>query len=184
MDEGTIIADFNLRAKAKGWLQFCDPTNAFVLRDCVELDDLWHRLRRGRRVPRRSDFDARLLKPYLPRLVLVERVSGDLPSFRFRLVGTSATQTLSERTGQDFNHHTATPEQTERWTNSALLSLQVLQPLRFPIVRNGRMVGETISLPLADDNDEPRFVLAYGHYEPQRNWSARSADSTAMPALA
>jgi hypothetical protein len=25
------IAEFNLRAEAKGWLQVCDPSNAFVL---------------------------------------------------------------------------------------------------------------------------------------------------------
>ncbi|HSC19061.1 MAG TPA: PAS domain-containing protein [Rhizomicrobium sp.] len=166
----TLIDQFNRRARAKGWLQFCDPANAFILKDCEELTALWHKMRKGMGTPRRRDFCPRVLKPYLSRLVLVERVEDAPPAFRFRLVGTMVTDTLSERTGQGFHHPTATAEQTERWTHSALLSLQVLKPLRFPIVMQERMVGETVSLPLADDNDEPRFVLAYGRYEPERNW--------------
>jgi hypothetical protein len=172
MGAENLIEQFNLRAKAKAWLQFCDPDNDFSLGECAELSALWHRTRNRRDIPRRSDLTPQLLKPYLSRLVLVEMVDGDQPSFRFRIVGTTVTNTLSERTGQGFDHHTATAEQTERWTNSALLSLQVLTPLRFPIVIAGRMVGETISLPLANDKDEPRFVLVYGRYEPQRDWNA------------
>jgi hypothetical protein len=184
MDAGAFIEQFNLRAKAKAWLQFCDPDNGFVLDECAELSELWHNTRNGRAIPRRGDLTPKLLKPYLSRLVLVEMAETDPPAFRFRLVGTTVTNSLSERTGQGFDHHTATAEQTERWTNSTLLSLQVLRPLRFPIVIAGRMVGETISLPLANDQDEPRFVLAYGRYEPQRNWNARVSAPLAAAALA
>jgi len=166
-----IIDQFNRRAETRGWLQFCDPSNSFILSDCEELTVLWHKMRKGMLIPRRGDFCPRLLKPYLSRLVLVERVENAPPAFRFRLVGTVVTDTLSERTGQDFHHPTATAEQTERWTHSALLSLQVLKPLRFPIVTNDTIVGETVSLPLADDANEPRFVLVYGRYEPGRNWT-------------
>ncbi|HEY4116053.1 MAG TPA: PAS domain-containing protein [Rhizomicrobium sp.] len=167
-----LIRQFNLRAKARAWLQFCDPDNGFVLDECAALSDLWHNTRNGGPLPRRSDLTPQLLKPYLSRLALVEMVEREPPAFRFRLVGTTVTNSLSERTGQGFDHESATAEQTERWTNSTLLSLQVLKPLRFPIVIAGRMVGETVLLPLADDDDQPRFVLAYGRYEPQRNWNA------------
>ena len=167
------IAQFNARAKAGGWLQFCDPANAFVLRDCDTLVALWDWARGDRALPARDDLPVRVLKPYLPRLLMVECLQKTPPLMKFRLVGTIVTQTLTERTGQSFDHESATAEQTERWTQSALLSLAICKPLRFPIGTARAILGETLSLPLADDNGEPRFVLVYGRYEPTRDWNAR-----------
>jgi hypothetical protein len=169
------IAEFNTRADADGWMQFCDPAGSFVLRDCEALIDIWHSARGDRDLPCRDDLTARALKPFLPRLAMVERVQIDPPRFRFRVVGTKVTQTLSERTGQSFDHESATPEQTQRWTHWAILSLAAKTPLRFPIRLHKKIVGEELSLPLADKNGEPRFILSYGAYEPTRDWSVREA---------
>jgi hypothetical protein len=167
------IAQFNAQAEAKGWLQVCDPGNAFILRECEELIELWNWARGGRALPHRDDLPARTLKPYLQRLSLVERIENDPPRFKFRLVGTVMTRSLSERTGQTFDDKSASTEQTERWTASALLSLALKEPLRFPTVIEKHMVGELLLLPLADDSGEARFVIAYGRYEPSRDWSVR-----------
>ena len=173
------IAQFNARAEASGWLQICDPSNDFVMRECEELIELWNWARGERDLPARDDLPARALKPYLPRLAIAERVENDPPRFKFRLVGTIMTQTLNERTGQTFDHESATAEQTARWTNTSLLALTMKQPLRFPIIMQRRTIGEMLLLPLADDAGAPRFVLAYGRYEPTRDWNRREARSFA-----
>lgn len=171
------IAHFNARAEANGWVQFCDPGNAFVMRECEELIELWNWARGERDLPARDDLPVRALKPYLQRLAIAERIENDPPRFKFRLVGTAMTQSLSERTGQTFDHESATTEQTQRWTHTSLLSLTMKKPLRFPIVMQRLTIGEMLLLPLADDAGEPRFVLAYGRYEPTRDWSRRDARS-------
>ena len=167
------IAQFNAHARERGWVQFCDPSGAFVTRECDELVELWNWARGERDLPARDDLPARVLKPYLQRLSIVERIQDDPPRFKFRLVGTIMTRSLSERTGQTFDDESATQEQTERWTHSSLLSLAMKQPLRFTIVLQRLMVGEMLLLPLADETGVPRFVIAYGRYEPARDWSVR-----------
>ena len=66
------IAQFNAQAKAKGWLQYCDPDNAFIMRECEELIELWNWARGERDLPFRDDLPVRALKPYLPRLAMAE----------------------------------------------------------------------------------------------------------------
>jgi hypothetical protein len=169
------IALFNAQAKSRGWLQTCDPANAFVMRECDELIALWDWARGERELPLRDDLPVRSLKSYLPRLAMVERISKEPPQFRYRPVGTIVTRTLSERTGQTFDHESATQEQRERWTHTSLLSLQIKAPLRFPVVIQKITVGEMLLLPFADETGEPRFVMAHGRYEPSRDWSVREA---------
>jgi hypothetical protein len=174
------IAQFNAQAKAKGWLQYCDPDNAFIMRECEELIELWNWARAGRDLPFRDDLPVRALKPYLPRLAMAELIGKEPPRFKFRLVGTIMTRTLSERTGQTFDHESATPEQTERWTGTSLLTLATKTPMRFPIVIQKLTVGEMLLLPLADETGEPRFVMAHGRYEPSRDWSVRESSIRAQ----
>ncbi|HEY5336840.1 MAG TPA: PAS domain-containing protein [Rhizomicrobium sp.] len=173
------IAQFNTQAQVNGWVQYCDPGNAFVMRECEELIELWQWARGERDLPARDDLPARALKPYLPRLSIAEQIQKDPPRFKFRLIGTIITQSLSERTGQTFDHESATREQTDRWTHTSLLSLAVKRPLRFPIILQRLTVGEMLLLPLADETGVPRFVMAYGRYEPARDWGRRDARSFA-----
>ena len=178
-DLDTAIAQFNARAEERGWVQYCDPASAFVIRECEELIELWNWARGDKDIPSRDDLPVRVLKPYLARLAVAEQIEKDPPRFKYRLVGTIVTQTLDERTGQTFDDESATPEQTERWTHSTLLSFAAKKPLRFPIVMQRRTIGEMLLLPLSDETGEPRFVMAYGRYEPMRDWSKREARSFA-----
>jgi hypothetical protein len=93
------ILQFNTQAQEGAWLQFCDPTNAFVLRDCETLVALWDRARSRKALPSREDLPVSVLKPYLPRLAMVERVQKDPPLFKFRVVGTVVTRTLTNERG-------------------------------------------------------------------------------------
>lgn len=176
MTADDAIAQFNRRAREGHWIQYCDPENAFVLEDCEKLATLWLSARGTNAIPTRDALTARALKPFLPRLVLVEMEQRAPPVLRFRLVGTVITQTLEERTGQRFDHEKTTEEQRERWTQSCLLTLELGRPLRFPMRIQRAIVGEMLAMPLAGEKGEPRFVLAYGRYEPSRDWSVRERD--------
>ena len=168
------VAEFNARAAREGWDQYCDPANGFVMPECFELAALWTRLTADGALPKRDAFTARMLKPYLARLAMVELLEQEPPRLRFRLIGTTLTGTLSERTGQHFDDKSATPQQTARWTQSALLTLAARQPMRFYMAGEAAVFGEMLTLPLADANGAPRFVLAYGKYDPTRDWSRRA----------
>ena len=62
--------------------------------------DYWTKKRGGRFAPSRSDIKPEEIKPLLPHIVILD-VVGDLPRFRYRLVGTSfAVEYGAEITGK------------------------------------------------------------------------------------
>ena len=170
-DFDSAAAHFNAEVERHGWGQFCDPTNAFLLPECRELAALWTAAVPAGGIPGRDAMTPRKLKPYLPRLILVELVQETPPRLRFRLVGTLITNTLSERTGKFFDDPGASPQQTARWTQSTLLALGAGRPLRFVMRTQSAVTGEMVCLPLAGEDGKPRFVLAYGCYDPLRDWN-------------
>ncbi|MEI9990336.1 MAG: hypothetical protein WDM86_09880 [Rhizomicrobium sp.] len=174
-------ARFNAEAARHGWGQFCDPANAFLMPECGEVSAMWTAAAPAGGLPGRGAMTARRLKPYLPRLVLVELVQAAPPRLRFRLVGTLVANTLSERTGTFFDDPGATPQQTARWTQSALLALGARRPLRFFMRTKNDVTGEMVCLPLCDEAGQPRFVLTYGCYDPLRDWSAPDAGARLRP---
>ena len=174
-DFESAAAHFNAEVERHGWGQFCDPANAFILPECRALAEIWSAAAPPDGLPRRDAMTARKLKPYLPRLILVELVEEAPPRLRFRLIGTIITNTLSERTGKYFDDPSATPQQTARWTQSALLALKARRPVRFFMASAGSVTGEMLCLPLADEEGRPRFVLAYGCYDPLRDWTGEPA---------
>ncbi|MEJ0043033.1 MAG: hypothetical protein WDM81_12870 [Rhizomicrobium sp.] len=122
-------AAFNALSRRHDWEQFCDPTLAFDHGDHARVLEIW-RAQAGADIPARSAMSARLLKPFLPQIGLVERVATDPPRYRWRLLGTGAVQVLGERTGTCFEDN-ASPRQAARWNASASLVLELRRPLRF-----------------------------------------------------
>lgn len=60
----------------------------------------WDRLRQGRPLPRREDFDPMALPRHLPNLLLVD-IAPDGDDFTYRVVGTRVTDYMEfDRTGQ------------------------------------------------------------------------------------
>ncbi len=175
-------AQFNAEVERHGWGQFCDPAGAFILPECRQLAALWSAAAPDGGIPPRTVMTPRRLKPYLPRLILVERVQETPPRLRFRLIGTLITNTLSERTGKYFDDPGASPQQTARWTQSALLTLGARRPARFFMGTRSHVTGEMLCLPLAGEDGTPRFVLAYGCYDPLRDWSVPDARLKPIPA--
>jgi hypothetical protein len=178
-DFESAAAHFNAEVERNGSGQFCDPANAFLLPECRALAALWIGAAPAGGLARRDAMTARRLKPYLARLILVEQTLQTPPRLRFRLVGTLITPTLSERTGKYFDDPSASPEQTARWTATTLLALKARRPLRFVMRGQNAVTGEMVCLPLADENGRERFVLAYGCYDPLRDWTVREGPEVA-----
>ncbi len=171
-DFESAAAQFNAEVERNGGGQSCDPANGFLLRECRELAALWAAAAPPGGLPPRDAMTPRKLKSYLTRLILVEKTLDAPPRLRFRLVGTLITNTLTDRTGKYFDDPGATPEQTSRWTNSALLTCSARRPLRFVMRSKSTVTGEMVCMPLADEEGRERFILSYGYYDPLRDWSA------------
>lgn len=160
-------AAFNDRSRLEGWEQICDPLLSFEHADFASVAALWTAQAHGRPMPTRSDMSARVLKDFLPRMAMKERVQTNPSRYRWRLVGTKVAEVLGERTGK-FTDEDAPPKQTARWHMSCDLVLETRQPMRFTgrVLANKRdfMQSDLLLMPLADENGVARFVMGFGVY--------------------
>lgn len=162
---------FNRNAADRGWQQLCDPGLCFENPEFKGLLAIWRDLSSDDAPPARSQMTPRRLKPYLPRLVISERVEKSPPRYRFRLMGMRIVEVLGERTGKFFDDGT-TALQYARWTASHELVLAHRQPMRLighaALDAQNHLFSELLFLPLSDDAGEARFVMGFGHYSPDR----------------
>jgi hypothetical protein len=162
------VAAFNALAARENWEQQCDPTLAFVHSDFPRMLDVCRAQAGNKPMPARRSMTPRVLKDFLPRVAINERVSVSPPRFTWRLMGTHVAQVLGERTGK-FIDEDAPPRQVARWNANLDLVLRVGRPLRFAgrVLANDKtyLASELLFMPLADDAGEPRFVMGFGHYE-------------------
>lgn len=112
------------------------------------------------------------LKEVLRHLLVLERVSQNPSSYRFRLVGTGLTGMAGDITGKMVEDVVA-PEHLSRWTECCDLILDGGQPMRFlgRVHLEGReyLDAENLYVPLANDNDVPTFAMAMCRYTPRRS---------------
>jgi hypothetical protein len=169
---------FNDRSRLEGWEQLCDPLLSFEHPDFASVIALWKAQAHGRAMPARSDMTARVLKEFLPRVAMKERMQTNPSRYRWRLVGTKVAEVLGERTGK-FADEDAPPKQVARWNMSCDLVLETRLPMRFTgrVLANNRdyMQSDLLFMPLADENGTPKFVMGFGLY---------TAVQPAMPAKA
>jgi hypothetical protein len=161
------VAAFNALSEREGWEQECDPALGFDHPDFPRMLAIWKEQARENTMPARRSMSPRVLKNFLSRIVINERMSVHPPRFTWRLMGTQITQILGERTGK-FIDDDAPPRQIARWNASLDLVLRVARPLRFHgrVLVNGKtyLGSELLFMPLADDAGEARFVLGFGQY--------------------
>jgi hypothetical protein len=185
MDTRTAIASYNATSEAEGWEQLCDPDLRFTLGDFAAVLSVWKCQAASGALPTRAAMSARVLKTFLPRIGLKERVATGPSRYRWRIVGTRVAEVLGERTGTFVDENTP-PRQAARWIASCDLVLGTCAPLRFV----GRvlapdkdfMTSELLFMPLADEDGSPRFVMGFGHYNADINWRDRL--QAAAPSLA
>ena len=159
----------NQKAIRQNWHHFCDPTLAFTLPRYDQLISIWRAKAGDRKMPRRSEMTARDLKDFLRDIFILQRESKNPSRYNWRLIGTGITDILGHHTGKTFEE-SIPPQHLERWTETMDMILDSEQPwrLRVRVHIQGReyLDAENLYLPLANDNDEPAFILGLCRYTP------------------
>jgi hypothetical protein len=128
-------------------------------------------------MPRRSEITARDLKEVLRNILMFERVGRTPSRYRVRLIGTSLTSMAGDRTGKMIEEFVPASH-LPRWVGCGDLILDVGQPMRFlgRVHLEGKeyLNAENLFVPLANDNDEPTFVMGLCRYTPRRTESEES----------
>ena len=170
MDVFAAAQTLNRKAALEEWYQICDPTLAFTDSSYLEMLDLWRAKAGARKMPNRSDMTLRDLKGVLRHLLILERVEQNPSRFRIRLIGTSLTSLAGDHTGKMVDE-ILPAEDLHRLTQCWDLVLDVEQPLRFlgRVHLEGKeyLTAENLYVPLANDNEEPAFVLGLCRYTPR-----------------
>jgi hypothetical protein len=171
------ITSLNQRAARERWFYHCDPTLSFSDSFYDPLLARWRALAAKGRMPRRSEITPRDLKDVLRSIVMFERVAKAPSKYRWRLIGTNLTGMAGDNTGKMFEE-TLPPDHVERWVACADVILDQPRPLRFigRVHLKGReyLDAENLFVPLANDNDEPTFVMGLCRYTPRRSESDES----------
>jgi hypothetical protein len=170
MDVMALAKAHNQKAVQEDWHHFCDPTLAFTLPRYNQLIDLWRAKADGRRLPRRSSLTPRDLKEFLRDILLFQRSSTHPSQYIWRLVGTSVSEIVGHHNPGETFETTFSPKDLQRWVETADMILESEQPwrLRGRVHIRGReyLDAENLYLPLANDNDEPTFLMGLCRYTP------------------
>jgi hypothetical protein len=170
MDVMALAKAHNQRAVQQDWHHFCDPTLAFTLPRYNQLIELWRAKADGRRLPRRSSLTPRDLKEFLRDILLFQRLSTHPSHYIWRLVGTSVSEIVGHHNPGETFEATFSPKDLQRWVETADMILESEQPwrLRGRVHIRGReyLDAENLYLPLANDNDEPAFLMGLCRYTP------------------
>lgn len=112
---------------------------------------------------------ARDLKDFLRDIVIFQRIATNPSRYTWRLIGTSLTDILGHHTGKTFEE-SLPPNHLERWIETGDMILESEQPwrLRGRVHIKGReyLDAENLYLPLANDNNEPTFIMGLCRYTP------------------
>jgi len=174
MDSLDAIRTLNQRAAREKWFYHCDPALKFSDSFYDPLLTRWQSLAGPGRMPRRSEFTARDLKNVLRNIVVFERIAQAPSSYRWQLIGTGMTNNTADNTGKIFED-TLPPDHVARWVACGDVILAEARPLRFigQVRLKGReyLEAENLFVPLANDNDEPTFVMGLCRYSPRSSLS-------------
>ncbi|HTC84850.1 MAG TPA: PAS domain-containing protein [Rhizomicrobium sp.] len=174
------VKALNQRAAREHWYHVCDPSLTFSDPTHERLLNLW-RSRAGNRImPKRSEMTPRDLKDVLRHLIILERVERAPSRYRVRLLGTSLTSMAGDRTGK-LLEEVIPADHLPRWVVCADLILDGGQPMRFVgrVHLQGKeyLNAENLFVPLANENDEPSFVMGLCRYTPRHTESEESWES-------
>jgi hypothetical protein len=119
----------------------------------IGLRDYWRRIAEGRAMPARRDFEPLDVTDILPHVVLFD-VEGDPPRFRFRLVGTAATERAGlDPTGRYFNDFADSEVAIERMVACVRERRPYFVVDAFVWSNRPSLYYHTLTLPLSDDGE-------------------------------
>jgi hypothetical protein len=177
MNVAKAAKDLNRKAAQQKWHYFCDPGLAFTDGFYDQFLATWRAKAGDRNMPKRSQMTPRDLKDVLRNVVLFERIEQHPSRYMFRLIGSGLTDIAGHNTGKTFEE-CVPPELVPRWNECGDLVLDGGQPLRFigRVHFSGReyLDAEHLYIPLANDNDEPAYIMALCRYTPRRTENEES----------
>ncbi|MDE2183542.1 MAG: PAS domain-containing protein [Alphaproteobacteria bacterium] len=181
MSASARVTAFNAWAKHHRWSARCDPDLRLKDEGLKGLLAVWREQARAHPVPRRSQFTARLLKPWLASIALIERVSMVPPGYHLRLVGTRVTLVLGLPNGRILED-VVKPETAERWHAVLDVTLEEQCPLRFVAATAYRglehLRAEALHLPLSAEGGPATMVLIGMFFGPAVEAQARALMGT------
>jgi hypothetical protein len=166
------IAAFNARAKQVGWTVTCEAAEHFRRRELDAVLALWLEMAGTQRMPARSAFTARVMKPYLPHMSLLERVgSGAQARYRGRLHGTALARYAGDKTGL-FLDEVIPAHLVGGYTGIYDAALAMQLPLRvvshYQLPKIDYLDGESLVAPLFVSTGETPLILSVTYAEPRR----------------
>jgi hypothetical protein len=171
MDVVSVARSLNRQAVQESWHHFCDPTLSFSDGAYDRLLALWRSKAAIRAMPRRSDITPRDLKDIMRHVVMWERFAENPSRYRWRLVGSAITDIAGHDTVGKSLEETIPPEHLARWVGCGDLVLSGGQPIRclgrVHLKDREYLDAENLFVPLANDNDEPTFILGQCRYTPR-----------------
>ena len=162
---------FNERAKASGWTFSCGPATGFENPALAGALALWREKAKGRTMPARSDMTARLMKPYMPHMSLLEKVGTPKgPRYRVRLHGTALASYAGDLTGK-FLDEMIPPSLIGSYTDVYDTVLELLEPMRvvrdFQVPELDYLAGESLIAPLSAPGKTTPLILSITYVMPK-----------------
>ena len=165
------IKAFNERAKASGWTLTCGPAANFKNPALTGALALWQAKAEGRAMPSREDLTARVMKPYMAQMSLLERIgAGSAARYRVRLHGTALASYGGDKTGR-FLEEVIPQHLLGSYTGVYDTVLELLNPLRlvsyFQVPEVDYLSGESLVAPLAGPTGAAPLILSITYVEPR-----------------
>jgi hypothetical protein len=165
------IADFNARARAHGWTFVCHRPENFVQAELADVLALWREKAADRPMPSRTDMSARLMKPYLPHMTILERVPADGGArYRVRLHGSALASNAGDNTGR-FIDELVGAHLLGSYTGIYDAVLELGAPVRvvshYQLPRIDYLTGESLVAPLALPDDATPLILSVTYTKPR-----------------
>jgi hypothetical protein len=169
MTDSEPIARLNAMARGRNWQTKADATLSFVEPELVVLRDVWLGLTGNSRMPARAELTARMLKPFLPHITVIELVRSEAAPVRFvhRYVGTAITRYFGETTGLSFEDFLP-PERvpaTRAFFEAVVETRRALRIItHFQLPHVSYLYGEVLAMPLADDGVTPNRLMTAAYF--------------------
>jgi hypothetical protein len=162
---------FNERAKASGWTFTCGPATGFDNAALSGALALWREKAKGRAMPARSDMTARLMKPYMPHMSILEKVgTARGPRYRIRLHGTALASYAGDKTGQ-FLDEIIPPSLVGSYISVYDTVLELLEPVRlvrdYQVPELDYLAGESLIAPLSAPGKTTPLILSITYVMPR-----------------
>jgi hypothetical protein len=161
--------ELNRFAERVGMPGRCDPRLDFENPELNDAVRLWWNMSEGRALPLRAKMTARVLKPFLPNVALVDMVEdAGTNRFRLRLMGTALASLLGDYTGKFVDDAIVSPFR-ERWSAVLGAGFATDEPLRIfgrlEYRRLNHVALELMVAPLCVDGPLASSVLVVAHID-------------------